>query len=265
MKINFVGLSCFLVENAAGYRILVDPFDDSPDWILGPLFPKEFNGKPFGTNLLLVSETDSDHTRDVAGFQQNAPQIAVNRNPFPNLDLRGTVVYEFNGEPCIAWHYTVDGIRLAHFSDHAHILNEDQLKELGHPDIIFYPLPKVEWEQQEFIDIVRENIRKLNPKLVIWAHHITPKHMPSFDDTDALRKFFVQYFVQNTSTSKLYKGEGSFMQLCWMLESGLQLTREYNGHIIDSTVFEIDQASLQQYKQPTPILFTQMLAPSKTD
>jgi L-ascorbate metabolism protein UlaG (beta-lactamase superfamily) len=42
MTITYIGLSCFLIENKQGYRILVDPFNDSPEWILGPKFPKEF-------------------------------------------------------------------------------------------------------------------------------------------------------------------------------------------------------------------------------
>ncbi len=265
MKINFIGLSCFLIENAAGYRILVDPFEDSPEWTLGPLFPNEFNGRPFGTNLLLISETDADHARAPHGWQQNAPEVKPNSNPFPGLDLRGTLVHEWNGEACIAWHYTVDGIRLAHFSDHSHLLTEDQLKEFGNPDIIFYPIPKISWDHQESFDVVRENIRKLNPKLVVWAHHVAPKNMPSIDDRDTLRRFFLQYFKENASTNQGYQGEGSYMNLCDMVESAYHLTKEYEGQIVESPVFELDHQALQKYKKPTPIFFTSMIGASKTD
>ncbi len=34
MKIHYVGLSCFLIENHKGFRILVDPFDDAPELML---------------------------------------------------------------------------------------------------------------------------------------------------------------------------------------------------------------------------------------
>lgn len=257
MKINYIGLSCFLIENAAGYRILVDPFDDSPEWTLGPVFPKEFNGQPFGTNLLLISETDPDHERSTAGFQQNAPKVEVNSNPFPNLDLRGTLVHEWNGEVCIAWHYTVDGIRLAHFSDSSHQLTETQLKEIGNPDTIFYPLPKV-WDEKS-VEIMRKDIQNLNPKLVIFAHHLVPENMPSPEDTENLRKFFIKYFKTNASTNKGYKGEESFMELCDMTGNGYKFTRENDGKIINEDVLEINREKLSQYDRPTPVFFMKML------
>lgn len=265
MKIHFIGLSCFLIENAAGFRLLVDPFEDNAEVALGPLFPKEFNGKPFGTNLLLISETDEDHARSPHGWQQNAPTVEPNSKPFPDLNLKGTLVHEWNGEACIAWHYTIDGIRLAHFSDHAHKLTEDQLSELGKPDIVFYPLPKVPWDEQDAFDIIREDIKNLSPKIVIWSHHIPPKNMPPVDDQVSLRAFFIQYFRDNASTSKYYKGEDSFMELHNMIYSGANITKELGGTINDTPILEIDFETLANYQQPTPIFFTSMIATSKTD
>lgn len=257
MKINYIGLSCFLIENTQGYRILVDPFDDSKDYALGPKFPKEFNGKPFGTNLLLVSETDPDHMRKTAGFQQNAPNVEPNSNPFPSLDLRGTVVYEYNGEPCIAWHYTVDGVRLAHFSDHAHQLTDMQLQEIGNPVIVFYPIPKV--QDGKSMEILRKDIELLNPKLVILAHHITPHDMPSPEDIDNFKNFFINYFRENASTNKGYNGEESFMELCHMTEAGYKFAKDNNGLIINDTVLRINKEDLSNYSNKTPIFFTKML------
>lgn len=265
MKIHFIGLSCFLIENTAGFRVLVDPFEDKPEVALGPIFPTEFNWKPFGTNLLLISETDEDHARAPHGWQQNAPEILPNSNPFPDLNLKGTLVHEWNGEACIAWHYTIDGIRLAHFSDHAHMLSEVQIREIGNPDIIFYPLPKVGWDDQKAFDIIREDIRRLNPKIVIWSHHIPPKNMPSIHNEDALRAFFIDYFRDNASTSKYYKGEESFMELHNMIFSGANITKELGGILNDTTMLEVNQEELNNYQQPTPIFFTSMLAYSKTD
>lgn len=265
MKIHFIALSCFLIENSEGFSIVVDPFEDSPEWTLGPIFPKEFKGKLFGTNLTLFSETDADHARAPHEWQQNAPIVRPEVNPFPNLNLRGTLIHEWNGEACIAWHYTIDGIRLAHFSDHAHKLNEEQLSEIGNPDIVFYPLPKVSWDEQEAFDFIREDIRKLNPKIVIWAHHIAPKNMPSVEDNESLRTFFIQYFKDNASTNKHYRGEESFMELCNMITSGNNITKEYGGLLKETPIFEIDRETLKTYQQSTPIFFTRMIGTSKTD
>ncbi len=265
MKIHFIGLSCFLIENAAGFRILVDPFEDNPEWTLGPIFPKEFSSKPFGTNIVLMSETDADHARAPHEWQQNAPIVKPDNNPFPNLNLSGTLVHEWNGEACIAWHYTIDGIRLAHFSDHAHPLTVEQLTEIGNPDIIFYPLPKVSWDDQEAFNIIREDISKLKPKIVIWAHFIAPKNMPSVDDKEALRSYFIQYFKDNASTNLGYKGEDSFMELGNMIYSGFKLTNELNGKIMEAPTLELDQTTVDAFQQPTPFFFTSMLATSKTE
>jgi hypothetical protein len=103
MTITYVGLSCFLIENKHGYRIVVDPFNDSSEWTLGPSFPREFKGKPFGANIVLMSEPDADHAYAPGDWLESAPETKPNSNPFPGLDLRGTVVYEWNGDLNVAY------------------------------------------------------------------------------------------------------------------------------------------------------------------
>ncbi len=61
MKIHFIGLSSFLIENNSSYRILIDPFNNAPEWSLGLSFPDTFDGKPLGANIVLMSEPDADH------------------------------------------------------------------------------------------------------------------------------------------------------------------------------------------------------------
>lgn len=259
MKIYYIGLSCFLIENENGFLILVDPFNDAPEWILGPSFPKEFQGKPFGANIVLMSEPDADHAYAPGNWLQNAPKTKPNSNPFPNLDLRGTVVYEYNGDVNVAWHYTVDGLRLAHFGDNSHILTKEQLNEIGAPDIIFMSPPKT--EDKKALEVTRKNIELLKPKIVIWAHHITPKNLPKDDNTENLRKFFVDYFKNNASTNVGYKDEKSFMELCYILENAIELNKEYSGIVVDEPLLKIDDELLSKSKnKPVSILFKSMLA-----
>ena len=87
MKITFVGLSCFVIENDAGFRICVDPFNDSPEWTLGPVFPKQFNNQPFGANIVLMTEPDADHANAPGDWLYHAPRTKPNSNPFPGLNL----------------------------------------------------------------------------------------------------------------------------------------------------------------------------------
>jgi hypothetical protein len=264
MKIHYIGLSSFLIENQQGFRILVDPFNDSPEWQLGPNFPKEFQGMPFGTNIVLMSEPDADHAYAPGDWLQNAPETKPNSNPFPNLNLRGTVVYEYNGDVNIAWHYTVDGLRLAHFADHSHILTDEQLKEIGTPDIIFISPPKT--ENKEANEVVRKNIEFLKPKIIFWAHHLAPKNLPKENEPEILRKFFVKYFKDNASTNKGYSGEKSFLELCFVLENAIILNKEYFGITLDESSLEINDKILEQAKNgPVSFLFRSMLASSKIE
>ena len=248
-------MSCFLIENDEGYRVVVDPYNDAPEWALGPKFPKTFKGKPFGANLVLMSEPDADHAYAPGGWLQTAPQTGVNSDPFPRLGLKGTVIYEWNGDLNIAWSYTIDGVRLAHFGDNAHKLTKRQLKEIGKVDIIFMSAPKVKSETS--LDNVRWNIRALKPKLVIWAHHIAPEKMPGFVDEKKLRNFFARYFKKNASTNSSYDGNTSFMELATILQNANDLNREYSGKTLKRTSFTIDRKTLP--RKTTSLLFLKML------
>lgn len=251
-----------MIENEQGFRILVDPFNNAPEWSLGLEFPDKFNDKPFGANIVLMSEPDSDHAYAPGGWLQNAPQTQPNSNPFPDLNLRGTTVFEFNGDLNIAWHYTVDGIRLAHFADNAHTLLPDQLEELKTPDIVFMPLPKAEWNEAD-IDIVRENIKALSPKLVIWSHHIAPEEVQGIEDKELLRIYFVSFFRKHASMSKAYTGEESFIELCYVLENALQVNSEYNGSILHQPSFNITLDELFSTQSTKSLLFLSMVAKPK--
>lgn len=259
MKIHFIGLSSFLIENAKGYRVLVDPFNDAPEWTLGPKFPKQFNGKPFGTNLMLISEPDSDHSYAPGGWLQNAPETKPNSDPFPSLQLTGTVIYEWNGDVNIAWNYTIDGIRIAHFADNAHELTPEQIKEIGHLDVIFISPPKPDSSDEAAMQMTRKNIASLNPKVIIWAHHIAPKDLPKTEDSKTLRNFFVQYFKKSASTNQFYKGEESFVNIGYILENAYILNKEYSGVVLDETSFEIKAEDIKKTKQFS-VLFRAMLA-----
>jgi len=46
MKITFLGLSCFLLENKFKSRILLEPYSDGSKYSLGLKFPSKINGQP---------------------------------------------------------------------------------------------------------------------------------------------------------------------------------------------------------------------------
>lgn len=250
-----------MIENQTGFRVLVDPFNALPEWSLGPKFPNVFNGTTLGANIVLMSEPDADHSYSRGDWLQHAPATKPNSNPFPGLNLKGTVVYEYNGDLNIAYSYTIDGLRLAHFADNAHPLTEEQLKEIGQPDIIFISPPKTEPGNVQAIDNVRQDIKNLNPKLIIWAHHITPDDLPAEADSATLQTYFKKYFKDHASTNQFYEGEQSFIQLCYIYENALVLNQEYNGIVPEGTSIEIDADFINNLKnQPKSVLFKKMLS-----
>lgn len=261
MKINFFGLSCFLIENEKGFRVLVDPFVDTPEWTFGPAMPREFDGRPLGANLVLVSEPDADHAGVPRGLLQNAPPTTRESDPFPGLDLRGTVVYEWAGDVNIAWHYTFDGLRVAHFADNAHVLTDAQLKELGQPDIIFYPMPKADSEKTGVLDSVNRNIELLKPKLVICTHHIVPTDLPQTGNVEVLRTYFRTYFKKYAHTNAGYRGDESFIELSYVYENALALAQNHPSEILDEPFLTVvPEVLMQDSKKPSVIVFRSMLS-----
>lgn len=263
MKIHFIGLSSFLIENEQGYRILIDPFNNAPEWSLGVSFPDTFEGKPFGANIVLMSEPDADHAYAPGDWLEKAPPTKPNSNPFPAFNLRGTVVYEWNGDLNVAWHYTVDGIRHAHLADNAHFLTEEQLHEIGKPDILFISASKAQGNEDG--EIVRKNIEALAPKMIIWTHYIVPPNIPVTENAEELRNFFRQFFNKNASMSKHYKGEDSFIELCYIFENANAHNQEYNGSVLNDTSFSINLEELQVIDNTKSILFRSMLAQPKIE
>lgn len=260
MKIHFIGLSSFLIENDKGFRVLVDPFNDAPEWSLGLTFPKTFAGKPMGANIVLMSEPDADHAAAPGDWLTHAPATKPNSDPFPGLDLRGTVVYEWNGDVNIAWHYTIDGVRILHLADNAHTLTKEQLPEIGHPDVVFISPPKSDSADDAARQSVRDTIAALQPRMIFWAHHLVPTGVPIDAGVIELRHFFVNFFKQRAATNAHYEGEKSFIELCHILENALVLNGEFRGVIEQTSTITVDKESLPSRSKPVSLLFTTMLS-----
>lgn len=169
MNITFIGLSCFLVESENGDAVLFDPFHDQPDFYLGLKFPRDIQA-----DIVLVSHPDEDHSYLRHHLlKQRRPSVEEDYSPdvdvLPNLNLRGHLVREWNGDINIAFACTIDGIRILHLADNSHVLSKRQQDEIGHVDILFVSPPK--YPNKRHI----ENIRTLRPKVVIPSHFIPVK------------------------------------------------------------------------------------------
>jgi L-ascorbate metabolism protein UlaG (beta-lactamase superfamily) len=168
MKITFIGMSSYLIEDKCGGRLLIDLFKDAPEYSFGLTLPKKLYA-----DIFLASHADSDHSNLDEKFTEhkrnNHEKHEADINIFPNFNLRGTLVKEWNGDLCMAYHFTVDGLRCLHLSDNSHPLTEKQIAEFGQIDILFISMPK---SKSNVVNTELEIIKKLDPKIIIPTHTI---------------------------------------------------------------------------------------------
>lgn len=252
MKIKFLGLSSFLIENKLGHKILVDPYNDSPKWNFGFNFPKNIHAE-----IVLMSHMDADHasyrpeTSIEPPNKTNYKKLEYNVR-FPNIDLRGTLIKEYNGYPNIAWHYNIDGFRLLHLADNDHLLTKKQLNEFGKVDIIFISSPKF----KESLKTTLDNIKLLNPNFMVWSHHIPVK--PSKETKEEkIKKYFEKLILPNK------QNRNATMQTVEVftniLLSILEMNKNFKNIInIDRSTIEIKRTMFK--KEPTVLFFRKSAA-----
>ena len=190
MNVTYVGLSCFLLEDKVGGRVLVDPYKDDPEYFLGLKFPRDLQA-----DLFFVSHPDDDHSNlysSLLGKRRPSNEPAGDVDLFPDINIRGVLVKEFNGDLNIAYAFTLDDLRIIHLADNAHTLSSKQLNEIGEVDIVFISPPKVSGT-----DYYIENIRKLKPKVVFVSHIIPPETDIEFPTRDQVKSSIQQKLYPN--------------------------------------------------------------------
>ena len=181
MKITYIGLSCFLIENANCDRILVDAYKDDPAHNLGICLPDSIEA-----DLFLSSHPDADHSELRQEWMRkrrdaNEKDASLGVAAFPELNLRGTLVKEYNGDLNIAWAYSIDGMRLLHLADNSHLLTQGQLEEIGQVDIVFLSPPKVAGT-----DYHLQNAAAIKAGIIIPCHFMPVCNSKGFDqETEA--------------------------------------------------------------------------------
>jgi len=135
MKIRWLGHSCFLITNERGINILTDPFDET----LGYRMTKE------KINIITISHEHYDHNNTM-GIKGKPVVLKgqVNRDThkiiFKGISSYHDSVYgEYRGENTIFMIKT-DQMVLCHLGDLGHLLDDEQLKQITHVDILFIPV-----------------------------------------------------------------------------------------------------------------------------
>jgi L-ascorbate metabolism protein UlaG (beta-lactamase superfamily) len=165
MKIRWLGHSCFLITNERGINILTDPFDET----LGYNMTKE------KINIITISHEHYDHNNTM-GIKGKPVVLKgpVNRDThkiiFKGISSYHDSVYgKYRGENTIFLIKT-NNLTLCHLGDLGHILENEQLEQMGQVDILFIPVGgyfTINYIQAEKV------IDQVKPIIVIPMHYKT--------------------------------------------------------------------------------------------
>jgi len=165
MKIKWLGVASFLMTTESGIRIILDPYKSG-----GPIKSAEYTGP---ADIVTVSHEHGDHN-NTAVIQGN-PVIVKSVNP---VDVKGIKIYgvaayhdEVQGKKRgrnTVFCFDIDGLHLCHCGDLGHMLNDEQIKQIGPVDILLTPVGGL-WA----IDAATawELAQKLHAKIVIPMHY----------------------------------------------------------------------------------------------
>ena len=144
-RLTWFGQSCFLLETAAGTRVLMDPFGkgtgyplpaglradvvtishehpDHNNWRMSPASPTSSTGSPPTRRAGPGSTSGSATSRSV----RSASTTTTSAGRARGLDT----VFIFE----------VGGLRIAHLGDLGHTLDDDQLEAIGSVDVLLVPV-----------------------------------------------------------------------------------------------------------------------------
>ena len=164
MQITYLGHSCFLFENKAGIKLIIDPYTRVGYEL----------SQGLTADVVLTSHGHFDHcyTQAIDG------KFALLDKP-GKYNVCGVAVEGFNSwhDPKqgslrgnnVIFHFTMDGIRFCHFGDLGEAYNEDIAGKLAGADVWLVPVGGT-----YTIDAMQvlEYMDKLSPKLVIPMHYL---------------------------------------------------------------------------------------------
>jgi L-ascorbate metabolism protein UlaG (beta-lactamase superfamily) len=172
-KLTWYGQSCFLLETAAGTRVLMDPFGKA-------------TGSPLPANLRADLVTISHEHPDHNNFRMStgSPHVLHGLTPdkkgwahieekFRDISIRSVGVYHDDRRGSsrgldTVFIFEVGGLRIAHLGDLGHTLDDEQLEAIGSVDVLLVPvggLTTIDGYQATRV------IDQLHPRLMVVPMH----------------------------------------------------------------------------------------------
>ena len=166
MKIRWLGHSAFQLENAAGKKLVTDPYDPDTGY--------EFPADVF-TDVVTISHGHHDHAYTEAVKGDFCVFDTAGEHDAAGYRIMGIETYHDDTQGkergCnIAYVIECDGLRIVHLGDLGHILDKETAGKFGRVDILMNPVGGVYTTDAKG---ATENANLLQAQLVIPMHYKT--------------------------------------------------------------------------------------------
>jgi L-ascorbate metabolism protein UlaG (beta-lactamase superfamily) len=168
VKIKWIGLACFLIVSDKGVRIVIDPFEP------------HFYGRDYGSidekaDIVTASHYHADHS--YTSIIKGNPKVFAQVGTFhsKNIVIQGIKSYHDDKQGWergdnIIFCFDIDDMRVCHFGDLGHLPDDNQLAEMGHVDVLFFPVGGRSTLDPDSAKIVIDQIK---PSIAIPMHFNT--------------------------------------------------------------------------------------------
>jgi len=165
MKISWLGHASFLIE-LKEKKIITDPFDEKLGY---PVLERE-------ADIVLISHDHWDH--NAAHVVNGNPEVVKGTGNFnvKGINIKGIASYHDKRQGRDRGNNTIykisaEELDIVHLGDLGHILNNEQIDEIGNVDILLVPVGGVFTVDAEE---AREIVKQIEPRITIPMHFKTP-------------------------------------------------------------------------------------------
>ena len=165
MKIKWFGQSCFMITSENGTKVLTDPFKK----MLGYKLPE------IEANIVSTSHNHSDHNNINAVKSSFVHINELGEFSEDGIEIKGVETFHDKtsgskrGKNTV-YNFKIDEINICHCGDLGHILNSNQIEEIGNVDILLLPVGGL--ATINAFDAAQV-MKQLNPTIVIPMHYRT--------------------------------------------------------------------------------------------
>jgi L-ascorbate metabolism protein UlaG (beta-lactamase superfamily) len=199
VDITWLGHSCFRIRGNQAV-IITDPFPPNIGYSLGKQT----------VDIVTVSHTHPNHSYNEGIIGEHRLVKGPGEYEIAGVLMLGLSTFHDNvkgqskGKNTV-YLFEVDGVMICHLGDIGHVLNDDQIEEMGNVDILMVPVGGVSTISAS---MAAETVRKVEPKIVIPMHYKTPKTNRELDPVDNFLKEMGQSTIEprpklNVSKSNL--------------------------------------------------------------